>query len=79
MSKKIENEQAKEEITFSLEEAFEQIEGMIEQLEEEDITLEDSFRAYQEGMKLLKYCDEKIDRVEKLVLKINEVGELDEF
>ncbi len=79
MSKKIENEQAKEEITFSLEEAFEQIEGMIEQLEEEDITLEDSFRAYQEGMKLLKYCDEKIDRVEKQVLKINEVGELDEF
>ena len=52
---------------------------MIEQLEEEDITLEDSFRAYQEGMKLLKYCDEKIDRVEKQVLKINEVGELDEF
>lgn len=79
MSKKIENEQAKEEITFSLEEAFEQIEGMIEQLEEEDITLEDSFQAYQEGMKLLKYCDEKIDRVEKQVLKINEVGELDEF
>ncbi|MDD6811265.1 MAG: exodeoxyribonuclease VII small subunit [Lachnospiraceae bacterium] len=64
---------------LSLEEAFEQIEDMIERLEEEEITLEDSFRAYQEGMKLLKYCDEKIDRVEKQVLKINEDGELDEF
>lgn len=77
MSKKAEKEQ--EEITLSLEEAFEEIEGMIEQLEAEDITLEDSFRAYQEGMKLLKYCDEKIDRVEKQVLKINEAGDLDEF
>lgn len=63
----------------SLEEAFEQIEETIARLEDEDITLEDSFRAYQDGMKLLKYCNEKIDRVEKQVLKINEDGELDEF
>lgn len=63
----------------SLEEAFEQIETVIEQLEEEDITLEESFKAYQEGMKLLGYCNEKIDKVEKQVLKINENGELDEF
>lgn len=63
----------------SLEEAFEKIEETIARLEDEDITLEDSFRAYQDGMKLLKYCNEKIDRVEKQVLKINEDGELDEF
>lgn len=84
MSKKAMEEPDKEqdkeqETNLSLEEAFEQIEGLIEHLEEEDITLENSFRAYQEGMKLLKYCDEKIDRVEKQVLKINEDGELDEF
>lgn len=64
---------------LSLEEAFGQIEAVIERLEEEDVTLEDSFRAYQEGMKLLGYCNSKIDKVEKLVLKINENGELDEF
>lgn len=64
---------------LSLEEAFERIEETIGRLEEEDITLEASFRAYQEGMELLKYCNEKIDRVEKQVLKINEDGELDEF
>lgn len=64
---------------FSLEEAFEQIETIIEQLEEEDITLEESFKAYQEGMKLLSHCNGKIDKVEKQVLKINEYGELDEF
>lgn len=64
---------------YSLEEAFGKIEETIERLEDEDITLEASFREYQTGMKLLKYCNEKIDMVEKQVLKINEDGELDEF
>ena len=64
---------------LSLEEAFRQIEEKISLLEEEDITLEDSFRAYQEGMKLLRYCDAKIDKVEKQVMMINEDGGLDEF
>ena len=64
---------------LSLEEAFGQIEEKISLLEEENITLEDSFRAYQEGMKLLRYCDAKIDKVEKQVMMINEDGGLDEF
>lgn len=64
---------------ISLEEAFSRIEDTIDHLEEEEITLEESFQVYKEGMKLLKYCNEKIDRVEKQVLKINENGELDEF
>lgn len=68
-----------ETLDYSLEEAFEQIEKTIESLEDENITLEDSFREYQQGMKLLKYCNEKIDMVEKKVLKINEDGELDEL
>ena len=64
---------------LTLEEAFEQIEERISLLEDEDITLEDSFRTYQEGMKLLRYCDAKIDKVEKQVMVINEDGGLDEF
>lgn len=64
---------------LSLEEAFARIEETIGHLEEEETTLEESFLAYQQGMKLLQYCNEKIDKVEKQVLKINEDGELDEF
>lgn len=64
---------------LSLEEAFDQVEEKIALLEEDDITLETSFKAYQEGMKLLQYCNEKIDKVEKQVMKINEDGGLDEF
>ena len=64
---------------LSLEEAFAQIEETIGYLEEEETTLEESFQANQQGMKLLQYCNEKIDKVEKQVLLINEDGELDEF
>ena len=45
----------------------------------EDIPLEQSFELYKEGMELLKKCNEKIERVEKQVLIMNEKGELDEF
>lgn len=64
---------------LSLEEAFERIEEVISRLETEEITLEQSFQDYNRGMKLLRHCNETIDRVEKKVLQINEDGGLDEF
>ena len=70
-------EQEKQE--FSLEESFVQIEEVIAHLETEEITLEESFREYDRGLKLLQRCNDAIDRVEKKVLKINENGGLDEF
>lgn len=65
--------------TKTLEEAFDMLEEKIARLEAEDITLEESFQAYKEGMEILKYCNDKIDRVEKKVLRINEDGEINEF
>lgn len=77
MAKK--KEETKTEQEYSLEEAFAQIEEVIHRLETEDITLEESFSAYNRGMALLAKCNENIDRVEKKVLKVNEDGGLDEF
>lgn len=79
MAKKKEEEKKEKEQALSLEEAFAQIEEVIEQLETEDITLEQSFAEYNRGMALLAQCNETIDRVEKKVLKMNEDGGLDEF
>ena len=64
---------------LTLEQIFEKLEGMIGKLEQEDIPLEESFKLYKEGMKLVKSCNDRIDKVEKEVLKLNENGELDEF
>lgn len=61
---------------MKLEDNFLKIEEVIEKLENEDISLEDAFAAYSEGMQLLKTCNDQIDRVEKKVLKLTEDGEL---
>ncbi len=61
-----------------LEEAFE-LEETVAALEQEEISLEESFRIYKEGMELLKKCNQAIDRVEKKVLVLNEDGETHEF
>lgn len=69
----------KEQKNYSLEENFARLESTMELLEREDIPLEDAFRAYSEGMAILKQCNDQIDRVEKQVLKLNEEGQLEEF
>ena len=52
---------------------------MLEKLADRDVPLEESFAIYAEGVKLLKYCSEKLDRVEKKMMVMNEEGTLDEF
>lgn len=58
----------------TLENAFEELNEIIVQLEKEDINLDDSFKLYSEGMKLLKYCNESIDKVEKELIILSEDG-----
>lgn len=64
---------------ITIEEAFLKLDETIARLESEDISLEDSLKAYEEGMKYIHSCNEAIDRAEKKVLVIRENGELDEF
>ncbi len=64
---------------LTLEENFERLEETLGRLEDEDLSLEDAFTAYSEGMALLKACNEQIDRVEKKVLKLSQDGGLEEL
>ena len=68
-----------EENPMTVEEAFARLEEKLERLEQDDITLEESFQLYTEGMKLVKYCSDSIDRIEKKVLVMNESGEPEEL
>ena len=63
----------------SLETVFEQLDEIVEQLEAEDVSLEDSFGLYHKGMDLLKVCNEKIDTIEKKMMVLDENGEEHEF
>lgn len=64
---------------FSLEKAFEELDKKVALLEDENITLEDSFKYYKEGMELIEKCAASIDTVEKKVLVLNKNGGLDEL
>ena len=77
MSKDKSTDQVLEEKT--LEEAFTELDGLAEKLEDRETSLEDSFRFYRQGMELLKFCSEKLDTVEKKMLQINEDGTFSEF
>jgi len=66
-----------EELTLA--ESFAQLDEIVQKLENEELSLEDSFTVYQQGMKLLKHCNSKIDTVEKKMMQLNENGELSEF
>lgn len=63
----------------SLETVFEQLDEIVEQLEGEGVSLEDSFSLYHKGMDLLKVCNEKIDTIEKKMMVLDENGEQHEF
>lgn len=63
----------------TLEEVFSQLDTVIQNMEREDISLEDSFYLYHEGMQMLKICNEKIDAVEKKMLILDGEGAEHEF
>jgi exodeoxyribonuclease VII small subunit len=56
----------------SLEASLGELETVLKELEKEELSLEDSFRLYNEGMKLVKSCHDMIDKVEKKLVVLNE-------
>ena len=55
-----------------LEDDFKKLEDIIERMEHEDLSLEDSFKAYEEGMRIVLSCNEQIDKDEKQLIILNE-------
>ncbi|KSU63594.1 exodeoxyribonuclease VII small subunit [[Bacillus] enclensis] len=67
---------AKTKEDLSFEEAMEQLEGIVEQLEEGEVPLEKALQFYQKGMALSKYCHDTLNSAEKQLTKmITDEGE----
>ena len=64
---------------MTLEQTFAGLEEVIQKMERGDISLENSFKLYHEGMDMLKACNDKIDKIEKQMLILDEGGTLHEF
>ena len=64
---------------LTLEETFVGLEEVIQKMERGDVSLEESFQLYHKGMDMLKSCNDKIDKIEKQMLILDEGGTLHEF
>ncbi len=49
------------------EEAFQKLEAIVKKLEEGNLTLEESLKAFDEGVRLSRFCTKKLDEAEKKV------------
>lgn len=58
--------------SFQLEKAFRELEGIIEQLESEEVPLKDSIELYGKGAKLIAQCKEELSGIEKEMIIIGE-------
>ena len=65
--------------TPSLEETFEQIEEIIGKMEGQEVSLDESFLLYQQGLEKFKNCNNLLDRVEKKLMVLNSEGNLEEL
>ena len=63
----------------TLEELFEGLETVIGTMEQPEVSLEESFQLYHRGMELLKSCNNRLDKIEKKMLVLDDEGEMHEF
>ncbi len=58
--------------TKTIEQTMEELETIIEKMEDRESTLEDSFACFERGMKLVRECSQRIDKVEKQIMVLSE-------
>jgi exodeoxyribonuclease VII small subunit len=57
---------------MSFEEGLQRLEEIVERLSSEEISLDESFKIYEEGSKLIKYCSGKITEYEGKIKTLTE-------
>lgn len=66
--------QKKNKIENSFEDSFSRLEKILEQLESDDCTLEDTIKLYEEGLGLTKVCYDKLNNAELRIKEINKAA-----
>ena len=49
------------------EKAFQQLEKIVQQLESENLSLDESLQLFEEGIRLSRFCNQKLEEVEKKI------------
>lgn len=63
----------------SFEELVEELENIAEELENDKLNLDNSIKKFEEGMKISKLCNEKLEKAEKKInILLEKNGEIEE-
>lgn len=57
---------------LSFENALSRLETIVERLDDDELSLEESIELYEEGIKLSKQCTQTLDEAELRIEKVNE-------
>lgn len=57
--------------TQNFEQAMKRLEEISQILEKGEISLEESIKLYQEGTKLIEFCQNKLDEAQKIIQKLS--------
>lgn len=66
------NEADKNEKTITIEEGFEELNVILGKMDSSDVSLEETFELYNNGLKLVKELDGKLSEVESKLTIVNE-------
>jgi exodeoxyribonuclease VII small subunit len=71
---------AKKQADFDFEAALEQLEELVASMEDGELSLEDSLKAFEKGIKLTRECQTALKNAEqKVQVLLDESGEPEEF
>lgn len=57
---------------FSIEDAFKELEQLLNRMEDQELSLEESMTLYRKGVKLLDQCRKSLDKTEKEIQILQE-------
>ena len=58
----------------SFEDSLTKLEAIVEKMESGDLKLEDSLKLFEEGMKLTKECNQRLNEIEKIFTVLERLG-----
>ncbi len=56
----------------TLEQSFQKLDEILSMLEDSNLSLDESLKLYNEGMKLIKSSNQQLDKVEKQIVILND-------
>ena len=57
---------------FSIEEAFQELDQILQEMENPELSLSDSMNLYKKGVRLLDKCNQTLDKTEKEIIVLQE-------